>query len=79
MSTLHTVNKSPYERNAELLDHASSGDCILLIEDGVLGTSARAGSFRQLAYRNEIELRRSMLGSRSRGARRDQRRSGRGS
>ncbi len=48
MSTLHTVNKSPYERNAlkSCLDHASSGDCILLIEDGVLG-ARKGGSFAQ--------------------------------
>ena len=48
MSTLHTVNKSPYERNAlkSCLDHASSGDSILLIEDGVLG-ARKGGSFAQ--------------------------------
>lgn len=46
MSTLHTVNKSPFERNAlkSCLDHASSGDSILLIEDGVLG-ARKGGSF----------------------------------
>ncbi len=43
MSTLHTVNKSAYERNAlkSCLDHALPGDAILLIEDGVL--AARKG------------------------------------
>ena len=43
MSTLHTVNKSAYERNAlkSCLDHALPGDVILLIEDGVL--AARKG------------------------------------
>ena len=46
MSTLHTVNKSPYERNAlkSCLDHASSGDTILLIEDGVLA-ARKGGAF----------------------------------
>ena len=36
MSTLHTVNKSPFERNAlkSCLDHLSRGDTVLLIEDG---------------------------------------------
>lgn len=44
MSTLHTVNKSPFERNAlhSCLGHLSSGDAVLMIEDGVVG--ARKGS-----------------------------------
>lgn len=43
MSTLHTVNKSPYERGglASALAHALPGDAVLLVEDAVLG--ARAG------------------------------------
>jgi len=43
MSTLHTVNKSPYERSSlkSCLDHVSEGDSILLIEDAVVG--ARQG------------------------------------
>jgi tRNA 2-thiouridine synthesizing protein B len=46
MSTLHTVNKSPYERNAlkSCLDHALAGDVILLIEDGVFG-ARKGGAF----------------------------------
>ncbi|MCW2272856.1 sulfurtransferase complex subunit TusB [Rhodoblastus acidophilus] len=46
MSTLHTVNKSPYERNAlkSCLDHVSSGDTVLLIEDGVLA-ARKGGAF----------------------------------
>ena len=41
MSTLHTVNKSPFERNALLscVDHLGGGDAVLLIEDGVLAAS----------------------------------------
>lgn len=37
MSMLHTVNKSPFERNtlAACLGHAKAGSAILLIEDGV--------------------------------------------
>lgn len=48
MSTLHTVNKSPYERNAlkSCLDHVSAGDRILLIEDGVLA-ARQGGAFAQ--------------------------------
>lgn len=48
MSTLHTVNKSPYERNAlkSCLDHISDGDRVLLIEDGVLA-ARKNGAFAQ--------------------------------
>ena len=37
MSMLHTVNKSPFERNNldSCLGHAQPGDAILLIEDAV--------------------------------------------
>jgi tRNA 2-thiouridine synthesizing protein B len=37
MSMLHTVNKSPFERNAldSCITHATAGSAILLIEDGV--------------------------------------------
>jgi tRNA 2-thiouridine synthesizing protein B len=43
-NTLHTVNKSPFERIAltSCLGHALPGDLILLIEDGVV--AARSGS-----------------------------------
>lgn len=36
---LHTVNKSPFEKNSldTCLTHASSGSVVLLIEDGVYG------------------------------------------
>ena len=46
MSILHTVNKSPFERNTleSCLKFANSGDPVLLIEDGIYavltGTSA---------------------------------------
>jgi len=44
MSTLHTVNKSPFERSAfvSALNHLRPGDALLMIEDGVVG--ARKGS-----------------------------------
>ena len=44
MSTLHTVNKSPFERNAlqSCVGHLTAGDAVLMIEDGVVG--ARKGS-----------------------------------
>ena len=39
MSILHTVNKSPFEKNTleSCLNHAREGDAVLLIEDGVYG------------------------------------------
>lgn len=39
MAVLHTVNKSPFERNAleSCLKFAASGAAVLLIEDGVYG------------------------------------------
>ena len=44
MATLHTVNKSPFERSTlvSCFNHTVSGDKILMIEDGVI--SARKGS-----------------------------------
>lgn len=44
MSTLHTVNKSPFERNAlcSCFGHLTAGDAVLMIEDGVIG--ARKGA-----------------------------------
>jgi tRNA 2-thiouridine synthesizing protein B len=44
MSTLHTVNKSPFEKNTlkSCIGHMSPGDAVLMIEDGVVG--ARKGS-----------------------------------
>ena len=43
MATLHTVNKSPFERSAFIsaLNHLKPGDAVLMIEDGVVG--ARKG------------------------------------
>jgi len=44
MSTLHTINKSPFERSSfsSALTHLRSADALLLIEDAVL--AARRGS-----------------------------------
>ena len=46
MSTLHTVNKSPYERvaAATAFAHVLPGDAVLMIEDGVLG-ARKGGAF----------------------------------
>jgi tRNA 2-thiouridine synthesizing protein B len=37
MAMLHTVNKSPFERNSfdSCLNHAKAGSSLLLIEDGI--------------------------------------------
>jgi len=45
MSTLHTVNKSPFATQSLLscINHAADGDAILLIEDGVYGAAAGTG------------------------------------
>ena len=39
MSQLHTVNKSPLDRNAleSAVNHATKGNAVLLIEDGIYG------------------------------------------
>jgi len=39
MSQLHTVNKSPLDRNAleSAIKHAAKGNAVLMIEDGVYG------------------------------------------
>ena len=39
MSTLHTVNKSPFTNTSlqSCLDHCKDGDAVLMIEDGVYG------------------------------------------
>ncbi|MGO9743680.1 MAG: sulfurtransferase complex subunit TusB [Roseiarcus sp.] len=46
MSTLHIVNKSPYERVtlASCLSHLAPGDAVLIFEDGVLG-ARKGGAF----------------------------------
>jgi tRNA 2-thiouridine synthesizing protein B len=55
MSTLHTVNKSPFERNAlqSCAGHLMPGDAVLMIEDGVLG--ARRGTAASAIVKAAIE------------------------
>ncbi len=50
MSTLHTVNKSPYERVslASCLRHTLPGDAVLLIEDAVVGARKTGGAAAML-------------------------------
>lgn len=54
MSTLHTVNKSPFERSTLIsaLNHVKPGDALLMLEDAVVGArkgSAFAGLFEAAA------------------------------
>lgn len=46
MSTLHTVNKSPFDRSTFMscLNHVQQGDSVLMIEDGVVG-ARKTGAF----------------------------------
>jgi len=46
MSTLHTVNKSPFERSSmtTAFGHVSQGDALLMIEDGVFA-ARKTGTF----------------------------------
>ena len=45
MSTLHTVNKSPFATQAlvSCLNHVKEGDAVLMIEDGVYGGTSGTG------------------------------------
>ncbi|MEK6748016.1 MAG: sulfurtransferase complex subunit TusB [Pseudomonadota bacterium] len=54
MSVLHTVNKSPFERNGleSCLRYVKKGSSVLLIEDGVFG--ALAGSTTSTAVKGAM-------------------------
>ena len=54
MSILHTVNKSPFEKSTfrSCLDHAKSGDAVLLIEDGVYAATRGTEAEKLIAARN---------------------------
>lgn len=51
MSTLHTVNKSPFERSTlgSCLDHLLPGDAVLILEDGVVGARKATGFADRIA------------------------------
>ena len=53
MSTLHTVNKSPFANQSLLscIAHAKAGDAVLMIEDGVYGAAAGTGLAEALKAR----------------------------
>ncbi|RMF41466.1 MAG: sulfurtransferase complex subunit TusB [Alphaproteobacteria bacterium] len=59
MSTLHTVNKSPFETRTleSCLAHCRPGDAVLMIEDGVYGAlSGTALSDRVAAKAGAVKL-----------------------
>lgn len=51
---LHTVNKSPFEKSTfkSCLEHAKSGDAVLLIEDGVYAATKGTAAAKLIAARN---------------------------
>ena len=55
MSTLHTVNKSPFANQSLLscIAHAKAGDAVLMIEDGVYGATAGTMVSDALAARGD--------------------------
>ncbi|MCA0869238.1 sulfurtransferase complex subunit TusB [Seohaeicola saemankumensis] len=69
MSTLHTVNKSPFATRdlQSCLDHCRDGDAVLMIEDGVYGAlagtavsdavSARAGALKIYVLTPDVNAR----------------------
>jgi len=58
MSTLHTVNKSPYERSsaATAFAHVLEGDAVLMIEDGVLAARKGGAFAKQLTAAKGVEV-----------------------
>ncbi len=54
MSTLHTVNKSPFSTRSlqSCLNHVRDGDAILMIEDGVYGGVQGTGLADEVADKN---------------------------
>jgi tRNA 2-thiouridine synthesizing protein B len=72
MSTLHTVNKSPFERSAFIsaLNHLRPGDALLMMEDGVVGArkgSAFAGLIENAAKRCSLYVLKPDLAARGMG------------
>ncbi len=51
MSILHTVNKSPFQKNdlSSCLSHANDADAVLLIEDGVYGAVSGTDAAKQIS------------------------------
>lgn len=58
MSILHTVNKSPFEKQSlsSCIAHASNGDAILMIEDAVYGAVSGTAAASQLEENKNISI-----------------------
>ncbi len=58
MSILHTVNKSPFEKQTlnSCIAHALDGDAILMVEDGVYGAIDGTAAATQLAANKNISI-----------------------
>jgi tRNA 2-thiouridine synthesizing protein B len=58
MTVLHTVNKSPFERNSleACIDHATDGSAVLLIEDAVIGAVAAGDIAARIKAANGIKI-----------------------
>jgi len=58
MSILHTVNKSPFEKQSfsSCIAHALQGDAVLLIEDAVYGAVSGTEAAAQLDKNKNISI-----------------------
>ncbi len=58
MATLHTVNKSPFEKTSfeSCLNHAKAGSAILMIEDGVYGGMKGTAFSEKVASAKDVTL-----------------------
>ncbi len=58
MSILHTVNKSPFEKQTlgSCVAHVLDGDAILMIEDGVYGAIAGTKAALQLEETKNVSI-----------------------
>ncbi|MGD9164358.1 MAG: sulfurtransferase complex subunit TusB [Chromatiales bacterium] len=58
MSTLHTVNKSPFEKSSmeSCLAHAKEGSSVLMYEDGIYGAIKGTTVAEQMAAKSGIQF-----------------------
>ncbi|MEJ2692996.1 MAG: sulfurtransferase complex subunit TusB [Candidatus Thiodiazotropha sp.] len=56
MSTLHTVNKSPFEKSSmdSCLTYAKDGSSVLLYEDGIYGAIKGTATAEKIAANNGV-------------------------
>jgi tRNA 2-thiouridine synthesizing protein B len=58
MSTLHTVNKSPFEKSSmeSCLAHAKEGSAVLMYEDGIYGAIKGTAVAEKVAAKSGIQF-----------------------